>query len=115
MPWLNGENDHKPVGAATAYLKAHIPPSFNGGFAIRGNEIREFIPHLFWLIRGNAGLPEVMMAFEESGTVLSFCQYGVLHAVFYDTDEKIQFLEFYKKRNFKEVAQCKDPVDFNGV
>ena len=114
-PWLSQENDYPPVVAATKYLNQQIDEKFNGGFELEANSISCFIPHLFWLTRCNASLPEFMMSFIESKTVISLCKYGILHLEFYDSKEREEILTLFNKMNFKEVDRCNDPVEFDNM
>lgn len=112
-PWLSQKNDYPLVVKATEYLHEKIHEEFNGGFLLENNEILDFIPHLFWLIRYNASLPEFMMTFKKTKTVFSMCQYGVLHLEFYDSIEQSIILKFFDNKNFKEVKECNDPIEFD--
>jgi len=80
---------------------------------ISDKEITERIPQLFWLTRRNATLPDFMMTFDSSKTVMSLCKYGVLHLDFYDKKEEEFILKFFASRGFEEVEYCKDFIDFD--
>ncbi|RJE75238.1 hypothetical protein [Reichenbachiella sp. MSK19-1] len=112
-PWLNQNNDYPPVLEALNFLKTKIDFDFNGGFYLTQHEIKEFIPHLFWLTRCNASLPQFMMSFEKSKTILNICKNGVLHFEFYDSIEKHKFLRLFKDMKFIEINSCNDPIDFD--
>lgn len=112
-PWLSQKNDYPPVKSATEYLSNYIDDNFNGGFELTGIAISEFIPHLFWLTRCNASLPEFVMSFASSKTVFNICKYGVLHLEFYDDAERTQMLKHFGDCNFREVETCSDPVEFD--
>lgn len=112
-PWLSQENEYVPVAKAIQFLKQKIDPDFNGGFMLHDQEIAAFIPHLFWLTRCNASLPEFMMAFKHSKTVFSICKYGVLHGDFYDLQEREKMMRFFSENNFQEVDRCSDPIVFD--
>ena len=114
-PWLSQENDFPPVLEAIKYLNQRIDKKFNGGFELEASSISGFIPHLFWLTRCNASLPEFMMSFIESKTVISLCKYGILHFEFYDSKEKNEILTLFNDRNFKEVDRCNDPIKFDNM
>jgi len=114
-PWLYQENDYPPVLAATKYLNQKIDKKFNGGFELEARSISSFIPHLFWLTRCNASLPEFMMSFIKSKTVISLCKYGILHFEFYDSKERDEILTLFNKKNFKEVDRCNDPIKFDNM
>ena len=111
--WLNQDNDYKPVFNALNYLKRFIDKDFNGGFIFFGNELVEFISHLFWLIRCNASLPYFYMTFPKSETIITLCKYGVLHFEFYNEKERKIILAKLKEINFQEIKRCGDPVDFD--
>ena len=113
-PWLYQDNDYKPVKEVLDWLKKQIDSDFNGGFLLRGIELIQFIPKLFWLIRCNASLPEFMMTFENCKTIFSICKYGVLHIESYDQDELNYIFEFFSGRRFRQVDDCcNNPVNFD--
>jgi hypothetical protein len=111
-PWLSQQNDYLPVKNALTYLSAKIDRSFEGGFLVKEQEVTEFIPHLFWLVRCNATLPLIYFTFPNSKTFISICKYGVLHVEFYSDDEKTTILEILSDWKFKEVLECNSPFDF---
>lgn len=112
-PWLAQENDYLPVRNALDYLGKKIDKDFAGGFLLKEDAIIEFIPHLFWLIRCNAGLTYFYFSFPNSKTMISLCKYGVLHFEFYDQEEKLKILKTLSSLNFKEVDECNDPIEFD--
>lgn len=111
--WLYQKNEYPPVQTAVKYLSLRIDENFNGGFALDSGEITEFIPHLFWLTRCNASLPEFMMTFESSNTVYGLCKHGVLHLEYYDSIERKELLKLFSELKFKQIGRCVDPVDFD--
>ncbi len=113
IPWLYQDNDYLPVKEALKYLKLQIDDTFGGGFLLNKNELRQFIPHLFWLIRCNASLPEFYISYPNSNTIISICRYGVLHFEFFDKKEKNKILNLSSLMKFKEVTTCYDPIDFD--
>lgn len=115
IPWLSQENDYPPVTRALDFLKQKIDKDFNGGFILRPKEILEFIPHLFWLTRCNGSLPQFMMVFGQSRTVVEICKYGTLHLHFYEKEEQDWLLRFFHEEKFIEVKSCSDPIDFDLV
>ena len=112
-PWLYQDNEYLPVRKALDYLEQRIDKTFNGGFLLRDNDIYEFVPHLFWLVRCNASLPYFYMSYPKSKTVITLCKYGVLHFEFYDESEKAQILKILSDFNFKEIESCDNPINFN--
>lgn len=112
-PWLNQQNDYPPVAKAIEFLNQKMDKNFNGGFILDSYEISEFIPHLFWLTRYNASLPEFMMTFENSKTVIGICKYGILHLEFYEEQEREKLIKFYNDRKFGEVDRCNDLIEFD--
>lgn len=112
-PWLSQENDYPPVQQATKYFNQKIDIDFNGGFVLDTNSISGFVPHLFWLTRCNASLPDFIMSFVESKTVISLCKYGILHLEFYDSKERLEIIELFNDMGFIEVDRCNDPIEFD--
>ncbi len=112
-PWLFQENDYPPVKKALNYLKSNIEKSFDGGFELNSNDLNEFIPHLFWLIRCNMSMPEFMMSYKNSKTVFSIYKHGNLNLEFYDNLEKEFLLTFFNQRNFKIVEDYFAPIKFD--
>jgi len=112
-PWLCQENDYAPAKQALNFLKTRVPADFNGGFMLARDALREFIPHLFWLTRCNAGLPTFYMTFTNSRVVISICKYGVLHFNFYDNKEQRSILKKLIELDFEELDRCMDPVEFD--
>ncbi|MBD3635707.1 MAG: hypothetical protein HUJ25_00060 [Crocinitomicaceae bacterium] len=112
-PWLSQKNDYPPVAKALNYLETIISESFSGGFKLKGKELIEFIPNLFWITRCNASLPTTYMCFVNSKTILSLCKYGILHLEFYDEAEAVLIKDFLNKYGFSETSTCNDPVNFD--
>jgi hypothetical protein len=112
-PWLYQENEYLPVKNALDYLSQKIDKDFDGGFLLNGKAIIEFIPHLFWLVRCNASLPDFYISYPKSKTVVSICKYGVLHFDFYNHNEKIKILKLMSDLNFKELDNCYDQIEFD--
>ncbi|MEE9362927.1 MAG: hypothetical protein V3U92_10055 [Cellulophaga sp.] len=73
-PWLNQQNDFLLVAEAIQFLNQKIDKNFNGGLILNSEEISEFIPHFFWLTRCNTSLPEFMMTFKNSKTIIGICK-----------------------------------------
>ncbi len=116
-PWLYQENDYLPANNTLDFLKQNIEKGFNGGFLLKGTDVTNFIPHLFWLTRCNASLPYFYMSYPSAKTIISICKYGVMHFEFYDEIEKTKILQNLTELNFKEIDECEDPIyfdDFNG-
>ncbi len=113
IPWLYQNNDYFPVQEALKFLRHRIDDTFAGGFLLNENELKEFIPHLFWLIRCNASLPEFYISYPNSNTIISICRYGVLHFEFFDEKEKNKILNLSSLMKFKEVETCYDPINFD--
>ncbi|MBR0573884.1 MULTISPECIES: hypothetical protein [Pasteurellaceae] len=112
IPWLYQDNDYEPVKKALNYLRNHIEEDFDGGFLLKENELYEFIPHLFWLIRCNASLPYFYFTFPNIDTVISICKFGVLHFEFYDESQAEQILNLLSSMEYKEVYDCNYPINF---
>jgi len=112
-PWLAQENEYAPVKEAMDFLKMIISSDFDGGFLLNAKDLTSFIPRLFWLTRCNASLPDFLMTFENSKTIFSICKYGILHIESYDQEELKTINHYFKIKNFIEVDECIDPVDFD--
>ena len=113
IPWLCQENDYPPVNRAIEFLQQHIDPEFRGGFVLEEGQILEFIPHLFWLTRCNAGLPLFWMAFNHGQTIMSLCKHGGLHFDFYQHEEQQIIHTYLKSNGFHTVKRCADPINFD--
>jgi hypothetical protein len=111
--WLNQQNDYPPVAKAIQFLNQKIDDNFNGGFLLNSDGISEFIPHLFWLTRCNASLPEFMMTFKNSKTIIGICKHGILHLEFYEEQEREKLMKYFNDREFTEVDSCNDPIEFD--
>ncbi len=112
-PWLYQDNDYLPVKKALNYLEEQVGKSFDGGFLLKENELKEFIPHLFWLVRCNASLPEFYISYPKSNTIINICKYGVLHFEFYSKDEKDAVLQLSSSMKFQRVETCYAPINFD--
>jgi hypothetical protein len=112
-PWLYQENDYKPVKDSLDFLKSIVAPDFNGGFLLHGQDLVDFIPRLFWLIRCNMSLPQFMMTFENLKTIITICKHGVIHFESYDTNELSMIVDFFKQLDFVEIDNCSDPIKFD--
>jgi len=77
------------------FLKSIVAPDFNGGFLLYGQDLVDFIPRLFWLIRYNMALPQFMMTFENLKTIITICKHGVIHFESYDTNELSMIVDFF--------------------
>lgn len=113
IPWLSQNNDYQPAKEALDWFSKRIDREFNGGFLLKKNDLIEFIPRLFWLIRCNMSLPEIMMTFVDCKTIFSVCKHGVLHIESYDQVELNDFIRFYQSLGFIQTNNCFDPVDFD--
>ncbi len=113
-PLISQDNDYKPVKEALDWFGKRIDCKFNGGFLLKGEEVIEFIPRMFWLIRCNQA-PNIMMTFENSKTIMSICDHGVLHFESYDQTELDEYIKLYESLGFIKIENCYDPVDFNSI
>jgi hypothetical protein len=116
-PWLYQENDFEPVQAAYKYLNSiGIDKEFVGGVLCSGDELKNFINHLFWLVRCNASLPECFFAGENTSFVLSICKHGILHLELYSEDEKTLIINYCKELGMIEAEECYDTFsDSNAI
>ncbi len=112
-PWLSQSNDYPPVEQALNFLREQIDEQFNGGFVFEEKDITNFIPHLFWLSRCNASLPEFLMSYVQSDFVVSICKHGILHLEFYDMEERQAMMAFFRAKGFREWKECADPIPFD--
>lgn len=85
-PWRYQQNAYEPVADALSYLAAQrIGRAFNGGIMVDAPSLPVFLPHLMWIIAGNAALPEIYFTDRAQQVLGTLCQYGNLHLYILDT------------------------------
>lgn len=112
-PWLIQENDYYPARVALDYLKTRIDSNFAGGFFLKGEELIEFLPHLFWITRCNMSLPYFYMAFAKSTLIINLCKYGVLHIQIFTKNDQQVIETLLKEMKLTEIRTCNDPIEFD--
>lgn len=107
-------NDYKPVKEALDWFRKRIDCNFNGGFLLKGEDIIELIPRMFWLIQCHQ-VPNIVMTFENSKTIMKICDCGALHFESYNQTELNEYIKLYESLGFTKIDNCYDPVDFNSI
>ncbi|MDB5272307.1 MAG: hypothetical protein JWO58_674 [Chitinophagaceae bacterium] len=114
-PWLSQKNDCEPVQKALDYLtRLGVNEDFTGGFKVNGNDLKEFIQQLFWIIRCNAALPYCFFSGENSAFVGSICKQGNFHFEFYSEEEKMKLEKTAKDIGMIDTKVCDDILSNNG-
>ena len=89
-PWLSQDNIYTPVKDALNYCRTiGIDDKFNGGVKANGEELKEFLAHLFWIIRCNASLPQCYFSGIDTDFVACICKYGNVHFSFYSEKARL--------------------------
>jgi hypothetical protein len=106
-PWLEQENDYKPVKKALDYLKSiGVTDDFAGRFKANGADLEELMKHLFWIFRCNASLPYCFFSGIDKDFVGSICKYGNIHFHFYSDAEMIETKNKALGLGMIEIEQC---------
>ncbi len=107
-PWLNQENDYKPVKEALQYLKdSNVGGRFNGALKIEAIDLEKFMRHLFWLSRCNATLPEFYFMDEKQNILGTVCKYGFVHISILNKKTDENFKKALKASGFKYLQDTK--------
>lgn len=107
-PWLFQKNDFEFVQQAYSYFKSiGVTGDFKGGFVINSDELTSFLPHLYWLTRSNAALPECYFSFKDTELIGHICQYGSIHFYFYSEIEKSKIEEQLQILGLKKIEANK--------
>jgi hypothetical protein len=115
-PWLWQANDFEPVKKAIDYLQnLGATNDFKGGFIANGQDLKNLIKQLFWLIRCNASLPDCYFSGLEKEFVGHICKYGNIHFYFYsEADRNEIHLEAQKVGLYSiETNHCFDSFDIS--
>lgn len=125
IPWLCEKTDfeetdfdtidNNQLSNALKNLKEKIDNAFNGGFLLEREELKEFIPDLFWLETDNTLLTRSIIGYSNCSFVMNICEYGGLHIHFYNTKEKNEVVSVLKSSGFTEVEDCNGYVDFDTI
>ncbi|MDP4236208.1 MAG: hypothetical protein Q8919_07175 [Bacteroidota bacterium] len=104
-PWLYQKNDYPPIEAAYQYfLDSGIGKKFDGLIEVPVAELREFIPHLFWLVRGNSTADNYFCD-PDGRMILSLCKYGNIHGAYKFSFEK-EFEAAAERAGFNVGSEC---------
>ncbi len=119
-PWRFQENEFPPVAAALAYLtKEGVKRSFNGAIGIKASDFEVFLPHLIWLTRCNAALPQFYFTTKKQQFIGHICQYGTLHIHYMTKKAEAKLSGKLAEAGFKglETAECgiRFPEEENGI
>jgi hypothetical protein len=117
-PWLHQDNDYKPVKEALDYLKSKgVDAHFNGGFKASGEDLKELIKNLFWLIRCNAALPCCYFSGIDKEFTADICQYGNIHFHFYSQHDKMEVENLASELGMVSVenGNCMDNFSSTGA
>jgi len=107
VPWLYQKNDYQPVVDAMNYLRQiGVSEDFVGGFSFRGDELAEFVSHLFWIIRCNAALPLCWFSTDHHKFVGDLCKHGNIHIHTYSEEMKETIENFAKINALIEIEDC---------
>jgi len=107
VPWLSQKNSYKPVKQALKYLKKMgVTDDFVGGFRYKGEELTEFVSHLFWIIRCNASLPYCWFSTDKHEFVGNICKHGNIHLYTYSEKINETMQEFAQKYGLIEIEVC---------
>jgi len=107
VPWLSQKNSYEPVKQALKYLKKMgVTDDFVGGFAFKGEELAEFVSHLFWIIRCNASLPYCWFSTDKHEFVGTICKHGNIHLYTYSEKIKESMQAFTQKNSLIEIEVC---------
>lgn len=117
-PWLYQKNNHKPVKKALDYLrKIGVTDTFIGGFKASGEDLRELIKNLFWIIRCNAALPDCCFSGVDTGFTADICKYGNIHFHFYSAKDKRNITKAAKAIGMLKIkdGQCFEKFSVTGA
>lgn len=119
-PWRFQDNDFPPVSAALAYLKKKgVKRSFNGAICVKADQFEVFLPHLIWLTRCNAALPQFYFTSKKQNFIGHICQYGTLHIHYITSKAEKSLSAELLEAGFKslETAECgiRFPEEENGI
>jgi hypothetical protein len=116
VPWLYQKNDYQPVEDAMNYLrKIGVAEDFVGGFRFGGDALAEFVSHLFWIIRCNAGLPYCWFSTENHEFVGDLCKHGNIHIHCYSEKIKENFEHFASVNTLLEIEDCFEAFTDDGA
>lgn len=103
-PWLYQKNDYILVQNAKQYLIDNgVGKKFNGALEFDIIDLQYFFPHLFWLQRGNAALPDFYFMDEGQNILGHICQYGNFHLSALDKSVDKLISEKLNKSKFQLV------------
>jgi hypothetical protein len=106
-PWLEQQNDYKPVKSALKYLKSiGVTDEFTGGFKANGNDLKELVKHLFWIFRCNAALPYSFFSGINKDFVGSICKHGNIHFHFYSENEYFEIRNKCLDLGMTQIERC---------
>jgi len=107
VPWLSQKNEYNPVQNALIYLKEiGTTECFTGAYKIKGDELAEFVPNLFWIIRCNASLPYCWFSTNNHEFIGDICEHGNIHLHTYSQEIKDILMNFAIRNNLTTIEEC---------
>lgn len=103
-PWDFQHNDFPKVKIALSYLYSlGMSKDFSGGFIVETDDIETFFSHIFWLIRCNAGMPDLYFSGENIPIIISCDRFGNLLCDSYNQNFESQFKKKATSSGFSVV------------
>lgn len=116
VPWLDQDNDYEPVKNALNYLKSiGVNDGFVGGFKAEGQDLKDLVKHLFWIIRCNASLPYCWFSGIDTEFVGDICKHGNLHFYLYSEQQKIAIQNKTMEMGLIEIEECYENFSETGA
>ena len=116
-PFLDQKNDFAPVRKAEAHLVDRgFSRSSSDGFECDLEGLLDLLPHLFWVVRCNAGAPKLQISAEGTKVVLILCQRANIHFCTYKVREKIWLKKTLASAGFEIETDgvCRDRFASDG-
>jgi hypothetical protein len=119
-PWLSQKNKFPPVAKALEFLKSiGVSETFAGAIRVPKGKVHSFLPHLFWITRGNASLPYCYFSAEQSDFAANLCKFGNFHFYAYSESVRLNILsaceELTQKSDFHCYSNFVEADDANGM
>lgn len=93
-PFLKQRNDYPPVERATNQLmNMGLTPEYSGGVVLNEETVQTFFEHMFWIVRCNASVADIVFSGVKSSVFGMMCHYGNIHFECGDEQEKQKLLK----------------------